>query len=126
VYATISTHACIGFISSLFQITRSLYLCSITFSHFSKKKSLENQTEINSAIIPLCFAIFRWRIVKADARNISRRYDSVNLIPYRAQRDTAIYHCSMFRVTETFMDVVRAAAYYLPWILLFNISNFAL
>lgn len=32
----------------------------------------------------------------------------------------------MFRVTETFMDIVRAAAYYLPRILLFNISNFAL
>lgn len=60
----------------------------------------EPPAEINSGMISLRFAIFRRRIVKADARdarNISRRYDSVNLIPYRAQRDTAIYHCSMWQ-----------------------------
>lgn len=123
-YTTMSTRARISSITrSFFQVTRSAYLCTIIFSHLPKKESWGDRTEINSDIISSRIAIFRWRIVEADARDardISRRYDSVNLIPYRAQRDTAIYHCSMFRVTETFMDVVRAAAYYLPRILLFN------
>lgn len=64
-----------------------------------------------------------WRAWRGEY--ISTLRFRVNLIPYRARRDTAIYHCSVLRVTVTFMDVVRAAAYYLPWILLFNTSNFA-
>lgn len=43
----------------------------------------------------------------SDGIYLDTHYDSVNLIPYRAHGDTAIYYCSTFHVTETFMDVVR-------------------
>lgn len=104
--------------------SHEVWLFMLYYFFTPSKEGIVREPSRNSGIISPRFAIFRWRIVEADARDardISRRYDSVNLIPYRTQRDMAIYHCSMFRVTETFMDVVRAAAYYLPRILLFNI-----
>lgn len=128
VYATISTRACTRVLKLILSYEVFLFMRYYFFTLFKEgivRERNRNKQRYNTAA-PRNFPMANSKSWRAWRANISRRYDSVNLIPYRAQREIRRFttvRCSVWRKHSWMLYEYQRTICH--GVLLFNTSNFA-